>query len=143
MRHRQQGKTNRSRQRAGAYRPPRNNGNIAPIYVKSNTFEHFVKSVLNLCQILKNGVFKIQPYNQRQGGIEKIRAYFFKKIFLFFKQNYTHGGIKNRHIKRSDVMKRKLNISPCNRKKCPYYNTLLAKCKDCDYNKNGNWKQSK
>lgn len=37
-------------------------------------------------------------------------------------------------------MRIKETISPCNRKKCPYYNTLSAECKDCDYNKNGTWK---
>lgn len=40
-------------------------------------------------------------------------------------------------------MKLKLFIKPCNRKKCPYYNILSKKCKDCEYNKNGTWKQIK
>lgn len=46
-------------------------------------------------------------------------------------------------IWRSEGMKPKSSISPCNRKKCPYYGTICSKCNSCDYNKNATWKEKK
>lgn len=40
-------------------------------------------------------------------------------------------------------MKLKSNISPCNRKKCPYYGTVCSKCSSCDHNKNATWEEVK
>ena len=39
------------------------------------------------------------------------------------------------------MVKRKTHV--CNRKKCPYYNALSVKCKDCVYYRNGTWKEKR